>query len=38
MRRFMCSPGAPPGGDEVTRDPRGGGTVLGEAEVTTITG
>jgi hypothetical protein len=38
MRRFMSSPGAPPGGDELTRDPRGGGTVLGEAEVTTITG
>jgi hypothetical protein len=38
MRRFMSSVGTPPDGDEVTRDLRGGGTVLGEVEVTTITG
>jgi hypothetical protein len=38
MRRFMSSIGTPPGSDELARDPRGRGIVLGEAEVTTITG
>jgi hypothetical protein len=38
MRRFMSSVGEPPSGDELTRDPRGGGMMLREAEVATITG
>jgi hypothetical protein len=38
MRRFMSSAGTPPGGDELARDRRGRGMVLGEAEVATITG
>jgi hypothetical protein len=36
MRRLMSSVGTPPGDDELARDPRGGGMVLGKAEVPTI--
>jgi hypothetical protein len=38
MKRFMSSVGTPPGGEELARDPRGGGTTLREAEVATIIG
>jgi hypothetical protein len=36
MRRFMSSVGTPPGDDELARDPRGKGMVLGKAEVPTL--
>jgi hypothetical protein len=38
MKRFKSSTEALPGGDELRRNPRSGGMVLGEVEVTTITG
>jgi hypothetical protein len=36
MKRFMSSADALPGGDKLTRNPRSGGMVLGEVDVTTI--
>jgi hypothetical protein len=37
IKRFMSSADALPSGDELTRNPRNGGMVLGQLEVATIT-
>jgi hypothetical protein len=37
MKRFMSSANSLPSGDELIRNPRSGGMVLGEVEIATIT-